>query len=252
VAWSEPPALGLATTELSAFLDLAAPIETTSRAETPQAVAVVARLAAAVMGFEDLDRKRPRGKAERQKVLLATCAIVGGVLRAWGRGKAGPVAFSWRNEALGDIPGGRTAAKAVVDVLMKVRLLAFTPGVQWAKDHGFGIERGGKVSRIWPTAELLKIVADAGIEPEAVNAAFPAPQPGEPPTRSAEISAASVRVNGASGPVSMSRPRWRRSKAWAVSAWPVSLARLRASAKPRSISPTRMFRRRRASVRSWV
>ena len=194
--WSVPPDPSETTTDLSAFLDLASPLEITSRAQTPQAVALVERLAQTVMDFEDLDRERPRGPIERQKVLDATGTIIGGVLRAWGRDRARPVALARSNKALGNVPGGRKAVQAVVDVLVKVRFLAFKPAVRWKVDYGFKVIYAAKMSRVWPTTALLKLATDGGLEPKTIRAAFLAPQPTEAPKVDETVRVKGVKVRG--------------------------------------------------------
>jgi len=142
-------------------------------------MALVQAIAADVLASEVAsgDRTRPRGANEAEKVRLAVGVIVGAVLRQWGRTIPRPVSLDQSNEGLGELPGGRVAVALVVREMRSAGLLAFKPGVRWPSPDRFGFAQpaDGRVSRIWPSPELLRRASDVRLSAATVKPAFPAP-----------------------------------------------------------------------------
>lgn len=183
IGWSQPPAESLPTDDLASFLSQARPLEPSTYAATPNAASFIDTLAAEIIAAEasTANRRRPRGPKETEKVQLATGALVGALLRHWGRDTPSPVAIDQSNEGLGELPGGRIAARTVIDGLRAGGLLEFKPGVRWLVDHGFTKFFTGRLARAWPTPALLQRASEAGLSPGNIKTAFLAPWPNTVP-----------------------------------------------------------------------
>jgi hypothetical protein len=181
LAWSVPPNPSAATAD---FLMLAALLENTTVSAHNSAAGLVSEIAALVWvgGYPGgASQPRQRGPEGVLKLRLTTATIVGGILRAWGRGTPRPVAFDTSNEGLGELPGSRRAAAAVVAELRVAGLISFMPGVRWDLGFGFGEAAGGYRARIWPTEKLLRLASETGIAAVTVKQVFLAPSPSAVP-----------------------------------------------------------------------
>jgi hypothetical protein len=134
----------------------------------------VSALAVIVLAGEK--RVRPRGAKETDKIIEATGAIVGAVLRAWRKGH--PIALSLAKEDLTILPGGRIAARVVLDQLEAAGVLHHQAGVRFFNRFDY---QEGRTSRYWPSPALLERATGEGITAATVKAHFVAPSPTDAP-----------------------------------------------------------------------
>lgn len=140
---------------------------------SPASAALVEAVAALVEAGEDAGEGRhyARGKPRKAKLRRAVAAIIGGVLRSWGRqGRAvyqlrEPKAFS------GGLVGHRQFI-AVVDGLTASGLLQASPAIRYGIEWGDGVSFMGKAARLRPAQPLLDLAMQHGVTPATVRADF--------------------------------------------------------------------------------
>src|SRR5262249_48548519 len=136
---------------------------------SPGAVALVAEIATAVAAHEQ--SAGTRGNARRQAGAMrqrqAVGAIVGGLLRRWGRKEPQAV---FRSRTRDNFTGGTVAARqslAASDELVALGLVGqsqsirFGTGIVW--EEGGPEYFAGKAPRLWPTQALLKAALRHGV-----------------------------------------------------------------------------------------
>lgn len=140
---------------------------------SPASAALVEAVAALVEASEDAreGRRYARGKPRQAKLRRAVAAVVGGVLRSWGRhGRAvyqlrEPKAFS------GGLVGHRQFI-AVVDGLTAFGLLQASPAIRYGIEWGDSTSFLGKAARLRPAQPLLDLAMQHGVTPATVRADF--------------------------------------------------------------------------------
>ncbi len=126
---------------------------------SPRAVALVADVAALVARHDAHTgaRKRGRGKAGLARQQQAVGAIIGGVLRRWGREEPQP---AFRSRKRDDFTGGPVGVRqylAACDALVALGLLNRSRSIRYGLgvwDLGGPESFLGKAARLWPTQAL--------------------------------------------------------------------------------------------------
>jgi hypothetical protein len=172
----DPDGDGIA--EAAAWLDTAAALELDSKASTAAATALVDAVTAMVAG-RDATRRGPKG---RIKASEAVGAIVGGLLKHWGRPTPRPAYRSAKAESFTDGPVPYRQFVAAMRALIQLELVATQRGFQRPIDWGNVTSWFGKAARFWPSAELLRLAASHGVTTDSVQRDFVAPAPVKPPT----------------------------------------------------------------------
>jgi hypothetical protein len=139
---------------------------------------VVAEIASAVSGHEAAagtlrTARRQSGAARQQQ---AVGAIIGGLLRSWGREEPQSV---FRSRTKDDFTGGPVAARqylAASDALAALGLVGrsqsirYGTGIVW--DAGGPEHFAGKAPRLWPTQALLDAAVVHGVMPTTLEDDF--------------------------------------------------------------------------------
>lgn len=166
-------------------LNEAVRLSLTSVAATPRASALVVHVAGLVAARERAGgRKNSRRAAGLKKLSTAVEAVLGGLLRSWGRSKP-----RWVYHPVGrsEFSGERVAARqfeTVIDALKAASLIVVVPGFANSVDfEGNGdLLRYGRATRFCATAALLGIAEAHGLTPASVEEDFLDVFPTEPPS----------------------------------------------------------------------
>jgi hypothetical protein len=154
--------------------------------KSPAAVTLTSTVAALVAAREATagQRKNARREAGKVKQHAAVGAILGGLLRRWGR-SAEPV---FRSRKLETFTGGPVSvrqylaacdAMVTLELIYQSRSIRYGTGIIW--DEG-GLEFfAGKAPRFWPAQELLNQATHHGVTPASVRADFRDAYPTKPP-----------------------------------------------------------------------
>ena len=179
-AWPAPPS-NLSTEQLREghWLPLSAiPV-------SPRATALVTHLATLVASHEGGTRQRNRGKAGAARQQQAIGAIIGGILRRWGREQPQLV---FRSRKRDDFSGGPVPARqylAAYDALLALgliqqsRSIRYGSGIVWIE--GGPEHFAGKAPRLWPAHALLDLAVAHGVTPATVTKDFGDTYPTRPP-----------------------------------------------------------------------
>jgi hypothetical protein len=155
---------------------------------SPDADALVAEIAAHVAHHEATCRTRRRGRRQAglAKQRQAVSAILGGVLRRWGRPEPLPV---FRSRTPSGFSGGPVAARqylgacdamVALGLLHQSRSIRYGSGIVW--DEGGPEHFAGKAPRLWPTLALLEIAGRHGVTPVTLPHDFRDVYPAQPPS----------------------------------------------------------------------
>ncbi len=177
--WREPPS-SLPPDELrnARWLPLSA------LAASQGATSLVSELTARVMAHETAceARQNSRRKAGQEKLQAAVGAIIGGLLRRWGRDEPGAVC---RSRATADFSGSPVGARqfiAAADGLIALGLLRSAKAIRYgAFSFGDGDVFLGRAPRYWPSPALLALAARSGVNPATVQTDFADIIPTAPP-----------------------------------------------------------------------
>jgi hypothetical protein len=156
-------------------------------AASPGALALVTDMADAVAAHERLatTRKKGRGRSGAARQQQAVGAILGGLLRRWGRSEPEAV---FRSRKRDDFSGGPVAARqylAACDALFALRLIhqsrsiRYGSGIIW--EDGGPEHFAGKAPRLWPTQALLEAAVRRGVTPATLPHDFKDAYPTRPP-----------------------------------------------------------------------
>jgi hypothetical protein len=147
----------------------------------------VAEIAAAVAAHEQSagTRGNARGQSGAARQRQAVGAIVGGLLRRWGRRE--PQAI-YRSRKKDDFTGGTVAARQYLsgcDALVALGLVGqsqsirYGTGIVW--NEGGPESFAGKAPRLWPTQALLDAAVRHGVMPTTLETDFDDTFPTKPP-----------------------------------------------------------------------
>jgi hypothetical protein len=153
---------------------------------SPGAVALVTEVAALVVHHEATSgtRQTTRRQSGLDKLRSAVSAIVGGLLRRWGRDNPEPV---FRSRTPGDFSGGLVGARqflAACEALVELglvrqsRSIRYGSGIVW---DGSGEYFHGKAPRLWPAQALLDAAGRHGVVPASLADGFKDIYPTKPP-----------------------------------------------------------------------
>ena len=154
-------------------------------AASPGALALVSDLTSRVVAFEGAsgDRLTGRRQAGVMKLQAAVGAVVGGLLRRWGRDQPEAV---FRSRKAGDFTGSPVGVRqftAAVDSLVALGLVSQSGSIRFvAFDFGdSGQVFQGKAPRFWPSSALLASVARHGVTAATIPTDFTDVIPKTPP-----------------------------------------------------------------------
>jgi hypothetical protein len=157
----------------------------TATASSPRATAAADHIAGLVAAEEQASgRKNIRRAAGQAKLASAVVAILGGLLRPWGRPKP---RWTYRPVGRSEFSGESVAARqfqAVITALRSKGLIEVVPGFATPIDFdGTGeFSRFGRATRFRPTADLLTLVEGHGITPQTLGEDFIDTFPKDPPS----------------------------------------------------------------------
>ena len=163
--------------ETAAWLDTAAPLALDAKPSTAESHALVDALTAMVAAHGGTRR----GPKLRAKLADAVAAIVGSLLKNWARSPARPVFRSGKAASFSDGPIAYRQFTAAMAGLEGLGFVVRQQGYQRAIDWGDVKSWFGKAARFWPSAGLLRLVAEHGITAENAQQHFRASAPKRPP-----------------------------------------------------------------------
>ena len=178
-----------AIAEAAAWLDTAAPLALDAKPSTVAANALVDAVTDRVLALEG----RRRGPKLRAKVTEAIGAIVGGLLKNWGRTSPRPVFRSGKAASFTDSPIPYRQFTSAMKCLVRLGLVVKQNGYRRAINYGFAKSWFGKAARFWPSSELLSLAATHGVTAATVAQDFAADPPMKPPTVRAPIVVTSLK-----------------------------------------------------------
>ncbi len=178
--WQAPP-MGMTPEELkeARWLPLSAV------PKSPGAVALVADLTRRVAALEATSNARRKGRRQAGlgKLEGAIGAIVGGVLRRWGREQPEPVFRSRTPAEFSRGPVGVRQFRPAINGLLALKLLNGSKAIRYG---AFSFDDGaqifaGKAPRYWPSLALLEATEAHGLTPATIGQDFDDIIPTTPP-----------------------------------------------------------------------
>jgi hypothetical protein len=179
-SWQEAPAI-LTTEQLqdANWLPLSA------LSASPGAIALIADLVPSVAVHESTsgDRRTGRRQAGVKKLQAAVGAIVGGLLRRWGRDQPQAVFRTRKAEDFTGSPVGVRQFTAAMDGLFALGFVTQSKSIRYLfVDWGGGqTVYNGKAPRHWPSATLLSLAVHHGVTPATIATDFGDVIPTKPP-----------------------------------------------------------------------
>ena len=130
------------------------------------------------------DRRTGRREAGLAKLRAAVGAIIGGLLRRWGRDQPSAVFRSRKKEDFTGSPVGVRRFTVAMDGLLSLGLLSQSKSIRYLfVDWGDGqAVFNGKAPRYWPSAALLGLAGRYGVTPATIATDFGDVIPTTPPS----------------------------------------------------------------------
>lgn len=179
-----------AVVEFAIWLDTAAPLALDSAPSTVEASTVVNAASSIVLTHQ----AKRRGAKLQAKLTAAIGAIVGSVLKQWGRSPPRPVFRSSQAAGFTDGPVPYRQFIAAMDGLTGAGLVMTQPGYRRATDFGFAKIWSGKAARYWPSSGLLELAAEHGVTADAIGHHFTTLPPSRPPTVREPVVVTSLKI----------------------------------------------------------